>query len=112
MPAHEPSTEVQRATRLSVYLGNADTDHHRALSTEIVSRARRAGLRGATTLHGIAGFGHSGTIHDEPTWGLVDRSPITVHIIDTTERIQAFLPQLDEFAGRCLVVCDEVDVLC
>ncbi|MGH8862127.1 MAG: DUF190 domain-containing protein [Jatrophihabitantaceae bacterium] len=104
------SSHYERACRLSIHLGNADSEHHRSLSGEILHRAHRAGLRGATTLHGIEGFGHSGRIHDTPIWALVDRTPITVHIIDAPDRIRAFLPQLDDLAGRCLVVCDEVDV--
>lgn len=103
--------EYERACRLSIYLGNADIEHHRPLSGQILHRAHRAGLRGATTLHGIEGYGHSGKIHDTPRWTVVDRAPITVHIIDTPERIRAFLPQLDDLAGHCLIVCDEVQVM-
>jgi PII-like signaling protein len=99
-----------RAFRLSIYLGNADVDHHRPLSAEILFRARRAGLSGATTLHGIEGYGHSGKIHDTPKWAIADRTPITVHIVDTAERIRAFLPHLDDLAGKCLIVVDEVQV--
>jgi PII-like signaling protein len=103
-------SHYERACRLSIYLGNADIEHRRPLSAEILFRAHRAGLRGATTLHGIEGYGHSGKVHDIPTWKLVDRTPITVHIIDSPARIRAFLPQLDEFAGKCLIVCDDVRV--
>lgn len=102
---------LTRACRLSIYVGNADTHRHRALSGEILHRAHRAGLSGATTLQGIQGFGHHGTVHAAPRWGLVDRSPITVHIIDRPERIRAFLPQLDDLADRCLIVCAEVRLL-
>jgi PII-like signaling protein len=103
-------TTYQRALRLSIYLGNADVRDHKALSREIVHRAHRAGLRGATTLQGIKGYGHSHKIHDTPKWSLLDRTPITVHIIDTPDRIRAFLPRLDDVATNCLIVCDEVQV--
>lgn len=102
---------LTRACRLSIHLGNADTHKHRALSGEILHRAHRAGLAGATTLQGIEGYGHSSTIHSTPRWRLTDRSPITVHLIDTPEKIGAFLPQLGNLAEHCLIVCDEVDVL-
>jgi PII-like signaling protein len=104
-------TTSHGACRLSIYLGNADTHKHKALSGEIVHRAHRAGLAGATTLQGIQGYGHSSTIHSTPHWSLTDRTPITVHIIDTAEKIRAFLPMLDDLADECLIVCDEVDVL-
>jgi PII-like signaling protein len=101
-------TQLMRACRLSSYLGNADTVRHKALSGEILHRAHHVGISGATTLLGIEGFGHSSTIHATPRWRLTDRSPVTVHIIDTPERIRRFLPQLDDLAEHCLIVCDEV----
>jgi PII-like signaling protein len=102
---------MHAACRLSIYFGNADTHHHRAVSGEILNRAHRAGLAGVTTLQGLVGFGHTGTLHTRRRWGLTDRTPVTVHIVDTPERIRAFLPQLDDLADQCLIVCDRVDVL-
>lgn len=100
-----------RAVRLSVYLGNADLHRHRALSSEIVHRAHRAGLSGASTMQGILGYGRSAAIHTTPRWGFTDRTPVTVHIIDTAEEIDEFLPQLRDIAGDCLIVRDEVELL-
>lgn len=102
---------LRQLCRLSVYLGNADIAHHRSVSGEILSRADRAGLAGACTLQGVEGFGHSAKIHDKPVWRLVDRTPVTVHIIDTEENIRAFLPQLADFADSCLIVFDLVEVI-
>lgn len=102
---------LRRSCRLSIYVGNADTHKHRALSGEILHRAHRAGLAGGSTLQGIEGYGHSSTIHTTPHWGWTNRTPITVHLIDTPDKIRAFLPQLADLADRCLIVCDEVDVL-
>jgi hypothetical protein len=101
---------MTRACRLSIYLGNADTYHHRALSGEIVHRAHRAGLAGATTLQGIEGFGRSNTIHAAPHWGLRDRTPITVCIVDTPDKIEGFLSLLDDLAAQIVIVRDEVEV--
>jgi PII-like signaling protein len=103
-------TELRRACRLSIYFGNADTHRHKALSGEILNRAHHAGLAGVTTLQGIKGFGHAGTVHSTPRWAVTDRTPITVHIIDTADKIRAFLPQLDDLADQCLIVCDRVDI--
>jgi len=102
---------LERKARLSIYLANADTRHHRTVSGEILHRAHRAGLAGATTVQGIEGFGHSGTVHGTPRWHVTDRTPITVHIIDLPERIEAFLPQLADLVGQCMIVCDVVDVM-
>lgn len=102
---------MRRACRLSIYFGNSDTHEHRALSGQILRRAHRAGLAGATTLQGVEGYGHSSTIHRTPRWGLRDRSPVTVHIVDAPAAIARFLPMLEDLADQCLIVVDEVDVM-
>jgi PII-like signaling protein len=101
---------LEQVVRLSIYLGTAEGAQNRTLSAEILHRAHRAGLRGATTLQGIEGFGGSAKIHSTPTWRLVDRTPVAVHIIDSPERIRAFLPSLVDICQRCLIVCDPVAV--
>lgn len=106
-----------RARRLTVHLGFADHfDVHRRhqrtpLGTELIFRAHKAGLRGATTLHGVEGFGHSDKIHHTPTWGLVDRAPSIVIIIDTADRIDAFIQANEELFGQCLATISDLQVL-
>lgn len=96
--------------RLSIYLGNADSHHHRALSGEVLHRAHAAGLAGATTLQGVEGYGHTQVVHTTPHWRARDRTPVTIHIIDQPARIRGFLPLLADLADQCLIVCDEVEV--
>lgn len=98
-----------RACRLTVHLGNADIERHRPLAVQILHRAHRAGLAGATVLHGIEGYGHSGRIHATPRWSMVDRTPLIIVVVDAPERIRAFLPQLDDIAERCLITVDAVE---
>lgn len=100
-----------RALRLSIYLGHAHVRHHKALSAQILHRAHHVGLAGATTLQGVQGFGHSTTIHSTAVWRLVDRTPVTVHIVDTPTRIRQFLATLDDLADECVIVCDPVEVI-
>lgn len=103
--------QLHRACRLSIYVGNADVYKHKAVSGEVLRRAHHAGLSGATTLQGVEGFGHSSSVHSTPRWSLTDRTPTTIHLIDSHDKIRGFLPQLDDLAGHCLVVCDDVDIV-
>ena len=103
-------TSHERAMRLIIYVNGSHTYQGRPLGTEIVHRAHRAGLRGATSLHGIAGFGSSRKIHTTPRFGLVDHSPVAITIVDTPDRIRFFLTKLDDLADKCLVVCNEVEL--
>jgi len=99
------------ASRLSIFVRSDDQWHHRPLYTEIVHRAHAAGLAGASVLHGIEGFGKSSHIHTSRILSLSDNLPCVVVIIDTEERIRAFLPELEELVTEGLVVVDAVEVI-
>lgn len=99
------------ATRLTIFIGEADQHHHRPLSTEIVHRAHAAGLAGATVLRGIEGYGRSSRVHTSRMISLSSELPIAVVIVDAPERIEAFLPELDELITEGLVIRDEVHVV-
>jgi uncharacterized protein len=99
-----------RARRLTIFIGDADQYHHRPLSTEIVHRARHHGLAGASVFHGVEGYGVSSRIHTGRILSLSDDLPVAIVIIDTEEKIDGFLPELDELIDEGLVVLDDVEV--
>ncbi|HVV08971.1 DUF190 domain-containing protein [Amycolatopsis sp.] len=99
------------ATRLSVFVGEDDTWHHKPLHHEIVRRARDAGLAGATVLRGCEGYGSSSLIHTTRILSLAEDLPVVVIIVDGAERIREFLPRLADLAGDRLVTLEEVEVV-
>jgi PII-like signaling protein len=101
-----------RGVRLSIYVDETDqTTGGRPLYSEIVRQARDAGLAGATVLRGIEGFGASSVIHTARLLTLSEDLPVVVIIVDTEERIERFLPILDNLMIDGLVVREEVDVV-
>ncbi|MFF4586314.1 DUF190 domain-containing protein [Streptomyces sp. NPDC000345] len=99
------------ALRLTVFVGENDTWHRKPLYTEIVHRARAAGLAGASVFHGVEGFGASSLIHTSRLLSLSEDLPVAVVVVDTEDRVRAFLPQLDELVTEGLVVLDECHVV-
>lgn len=99
------------ALRVTVFVGENDTWHHKPLYTEIVHRALTAGLAGASVFRGIEGFGASSLIHTSRLLSLSEDLPVAVVIVDTEERVRTFLPQLDELVTEGLVILDDCEVI-
>lgn len=108
-----PSTTcpTRSKMRVTVFIGGNDLWHRKPLFSEIVHRARKAGLAGASVFRGFEGFGGSQMIHTTRLLSLSDDLPIMVMIIDDESRVRAFLPQLAEVVGDGLVVMDQVEVM-
>jgi len=98
------------AQRLTVYVGDSDHYRHHSLATEIVHRAQAAGLAGCSVFRGSEGFGASRQLHTSHLLSLSEDLPVAIVIVDATERIQAFLPVLDELVTEGLVIVDDVTV--
>jgi hypothetical protein len=99
------------ALRLTIFVGEDDTWHHKPLYHEIVHRAHLAGLAGASVLRGIEGYGASSRIHTTRLLSLSEDLPIAVIVVDQEDRIRDFLPQLDELVSEGLVIIDPVEVI-
>ena len=99
------------ATRLSIIVKEDDRWHHRPLYTEIVHRAHAAGLAGASVFRGLEGYGKSQHIHTSRILSLAEELPCSVVIVDTDDKIRAFLPQLEELVTDGLVMVDPVEVV-
>jgi PII-like signaling protein len=99
-----------RAVRLTIFVGEGDLWHHKPLYAEIVHRAHKAGLAGATVVRGLEGFGASSRIHTAHPFRLSEDLPLVIVIVDSEERIRAFHPLLDDLDIGGLVFLDEVEV--
>ena len=99
------------ALRLTIFVGEDDQWHHKPLFTEIVHRAHKSGLAGASVLRGVEGYGASSRIHTTRLLSLSEDLPVAVIIVDAEDKIRAFLPQLDELVAEGLVIIDPVEVI-
>ncbi|MFF0041541.1 DUF190 domain-containing protein [Streptomyces mirabilis] len=96
---------------MTVYLGEWDQYHRKSAYTEIVHRAHRSGLAGASVFRGFEGFGVSSLVHTTRLLDLAEDLPLTVVVIDEEDRVRDFLPQVRDVAPQALVTLDPVQVV-
>ena len=96
---------------LRVFIGETDRWKHQPLYEAIVLKAREAHLAGATVLRGPMGFGKSSVLHTAKILRLSMDLPLVIEIVDSEEKINAFLPLLDEMMKGGLVTLEKVRVI-
>ena len=99
------------AMLLRIFIGEQDRHDHHPLYEAIVLKAREMHLAGATVLRGPMGYGHSSRLHSAKILRLSEDLPMVIEIVDTQEKIDAFLPVLDTMIGSGLVTLEKVQVL-
>ena len=96
---------------LRIFIGESDRWGHQPLYTAIVEAARKAGLSGATVFKGIEGFGGHSVVHAARVFDLSSDLPVLIEIVESEERVRAFLPQLDEMVQEGLGTLETVEVI-
>jgi PII-like signaling protein len=99
------------AMLLRIFIGEDDRHEHLPLFEAIVLKAREQHLAGATVLRGPMGFGHSSRLHTAKVLRLSEDLPMVIEIVDSEEKITAFLPLLEGMIGSGLVTLEKVKVL-
>ncbi len=95
---------------LRVFIGESDRHDGRPLYEWLVLKAREQGLAGATVLRGIEGFGAHSRLHTAKILRLSEDLPIVVEIVDTRERIEAFMPLVDGAISEGLATLETVQI--
>ena len=102
---------VGRALRLTVIVGEDDIWHHRPVYSELVVRAREAGLAGATVTRGLEGYGRRSIVHTSRLVSLSSDLPVVITIVDEAPKIRTFIPHVEEVIRGGLVTVEEVEVV-
>jgi len=96
---------------LRIFIGESDRWNHKPLYEAIVMKAREMHMAGATVLRGPMGFGASSRVHTAKILRLSMDLPLVIEIVDSEEKVNAFLPALDEMVGGGLVTLERVKVI-
>lgn len=101
----------ENAVLLRIFIGESDRYDHHPLYEALVLKARELKLAGATVLRSPMGFGACSHLHTAKILRLSDDLPMVIEIVDAEEKINAFLPVLDEMMGGGLVTLENVRVV-
>jgi PII-like signaling protein len=96
---------------LRIFIGESDRWEHKPLYEAIVLKARELHLAGATVLRGPMGFGKSSRLHTAKILRLSMDLPLVIEMVDSEEKVQAFLPLLDKMLKGGLVTLEKVRVI-
>jgi PII-like signaling protein len=96
---------------LRIFVGENDRWQGKPLYEAIVLEARQRGLAGATVLKGFMGFGAHSRIHTAKLLELSQDLPIVIEIVDAPDKIEAFMPDLEQMVGDGLITLERAEVL-
>jgi len=100
----------EEGSLLRIFIGESDKHERMPLYEWIVRKAREQGLAGATVVRGLEGYGAHSRVHTAKILRLSTDLPIVVEIVDTLERIEAFLPIIDNAITEGLATLDRVQI--
>jgi PII-like signaling protein len=101
----------KQAQLLRIFIGEGARLDGKPLYEAIVLKARELHLAGATVLRGGLGYGHSSHLQTAKILRLSDDLPLVIEIVDSEEKITAFLPILDGMMDSGLITLENVQVL-
>ena len=100
----------EKGQLLRIFIGESDHHEGKPLYEWIVLKARELGLAGATVIRGIEGFGATSRIHTAKILRLSEDLPLIIEIVDISEKIEAFMPQIDAAISEGLATIENVNI--
>lgn len=98
-------------TLMRIFIGESDRHHHQPLYEALLDLFRGEGFAGATVLKGAAGFGATSVVHSDKLLRFSSDLPVVVEVVDSREKIDAVLPQLDTMLKGGLVTLEKAHVI-
>ena len=92
-----------KAVKVSIYLSDGAKHHGVPVYSSILDFLFHSGIAGATVLKGVAGFGMAHRIHSAHILEISDHLPIKIEFIESREKVEAILPELEKRIGSGLI---------
>ena len=100
-----------KAKLMRIYIGENDKWRDKPLHQALVESMRTNDIAGVTVYQGILGYGANRRIHQQKALNLSHDHPILLSVVDTEEKLRAYLPILDDMVQQGLVVFSDVDII-
>ena len=99
------------AVKVSIYLSDGAKHHGIPVYTSLLDFLFKNGVYGATVLKGVAGFGSTHRLHSAHILEISDHLPIKIEFIETREKVEALMPELEKRTNCGLIETQETTVL-
>jgi PII-like signaling protein len=110
--AAAPHVKIEgKAKLMRIYIGESDRWQDKPLHEALVTAMRAHDLAGVTVYRGISGYGAHRRVHKEKPFHLSRDASIMLTVVDTEEKLKAFLPIVDQMVQEGLVVLSDVDII-
>ena len=98
-------------TLMRIHVEEQDKFEGKPVYEYIVQLLRSRHFAGATAFRAVEGFGATGHVHHNKTWSLTMDCPVVIECVDTDEKIQSILPELDRMIGGGVITLERVRVV-
>jgi len=107
-----PRVKIEgKAKLMRIFIGESDRWLEKPLHEQLVKAMRANDLAGVTVYRGIMGYGAHRRVHKNKPFHLSHDASIMLTVVDTEEKLKAFLPIVDEMVQEGLVVLSDVDII-
>lgn len=103
--------QSQGGKRLRLFVGEAEEWQGKPLYQVVVEHAWHHGIRGATVLRGIEGFGPEHHLSTDRLPDIAENLPLIIEMVDTDEHIEALLPLLDRLMQRGMITVAPIEII-
>jgi PII-like signaling protein len=100
-----------KAVKVSIYLSDGAKHHGIPVYTSVLDFLFHSGVYGASVFKGVAGFGSTHRIHSSHILEISDRLPIKIEFIETREKVDALLPEIEKRSGCGIIEMQETTVV-
>lgn len=106
-----PAKREGKAKLMRIFIGENDKWRDKPLYQALVESLRANDIAGVTVYQGILGYGANRRIHQQTALNLSHDRPIMLSIVETEDKLRAFVPVLDDMVKQGLVVLSDVDII-